>query len=572
MNTVFTALAVLANITGFASGQRYDTSEEHLLDCMFEHYGELSPLADPNSILYSADVYDMDGTNRYLLLSFTDGTTSIYDKKEECISSTYESNPYEGYDNEFKLLGYIDNEYLFGYFDEELNDFMFINNTSMSKEYIHSYYGNQAPSYGNYYTNIDIPSNARIISNAFYFERLGNRHATNNSGTCAVISAEILFGYYDTFINDTIVDKQYDRPSVQNINKSYPIVRDFDQSAGVDTPTHSDFHDYLCDIATNDIHDDPTVGGMTVANQRKMMKKYMDDRGISYQFHCSESGLSELIANKAKTVIKETINQNRPVIAAGEGHTSVAFAYSDTMVWVHTGWGYTAATPWRTFESGMFYNYNAGAIDIMNICNNVHVCSDNYYAPNKNVYVCPSHGQVYKETDIAPIDYGFSTSYHSYEDTSGFYEEDEHVRVDYKRAALLSDNFISLSARRSGEGHAFVDYWMTKAIRHLKFSISFYSASEALSYTNSNIDFWTLRRFESSGNTYFSYEESLFDYNISTNRNNPTIIDFDFTGDEIYGFSISVDAPATGNADTGRVLIGNITIERSVNAHGYFSS
>ena len=80
MNILFTALTVLSNITGFASSQNYDTSAEHLLDCMFEHFGEYSPLAVEESILNSEDIYDMDGTNRYLLLSFIDGEYVIYDK------------------------------------------------------------------------------------------------------------------------------------------------------------------------------------------------------------------------------------------------------------------------------------------------------------------------------------------------------------------------------------------------------------------------------------------------------------------------------------------------------------
>ena len=60
MNILFTALTVLSNITGFASSQNYDTSAEHLLDCMFEHFGEYSPLAVEESILNSKDIYDMD--------------------------------------------------------------------------------------------------------------------------------------------------------------------------------------------------------------------------------------------------------------------------------------------------------------------------------------------------------------------------------------------------------------------------------------------------------------------------------------------------------------------------------
>ena len=570
MNIVFTALTVLSSITGFASSQKYDTCEEHLLDCMFEHFGNFSPLASPESILRYDDVYDMDGTNRYLLFDFADGETVIYDKKEECIFETFESNPYQGYNDAFKLLGDIEGEHMYAYFNEDVNDFTFLNNTSMRKNDIRSYFANQDLQYGNYYRNIAIPSNAHVISNAFYFENLEFRHAANVDGTCAVIASEILFGYYDTFVNDLIVDEQYDRGVPEYLNKNNPTIRDFSQSPGVDSPSVSAFHDYLCDIATYEVGDNPRSGGMTVYNQKQMMKKYLEYQGIYHQTYSSEGNFGDLIANKAKTVIKNTINDNRPVCVSGEGHCSVAYAYSDTMVWVHTGWGYTAATPWRTFESGMFYNYSAGAIDISNICGGAHICSDNYYVTNKNVYLCPQCGQVYKINDVLASDTGLSTSYYSDIRSRGFFEDDEYVGVMYHRAALLSNQYISLSARRSGEGNAFIEYWMTKKIRYVRLFVSFYSASEALSYNNSTVDLSVIKYSEADDEFYYEPLEDLLDIGISTDRNNQTKLEYYFVGDDVYGFSFSINAPATGNTDSGRFLIGDITIERSTEAHGLY--
>ena len=575
MNILFTALTVLSNITGFASSQNYDTSAEHLLDCMFEHFGEYSPLAVEESILNSEDIYDMDGTNRYLLLSFIDGEYVIYDKKEESIFQTYESNPYEGFDDKFKLLGNINEKHLYAYFNEEINDFTFIDNTSFSKDEIHSYFTNQAYSYGNYYKNVPKPSNIHEINNSFYFENLHDYHGENDGGTCSVIASEILLGYYDTFLNDKIVDEQYDQPAIQYINKTEPTIRDFTQSPGVDTLDNDPFHEMLCNIARNEVGDDPRVDGMSVPNQKSMMMRYLNTRDMAYSIRSSEGNLSELMANKAKTVIKEAINQNRPVIACGEGHCSVAYAYSDTMVWVHTGWGYAAATPWRTFESGLFYNYSAGAIDFLSINHGEHLCSDNYYVSNKNVYLCPQCGKVYRISDIVPSDCGISSTYYSTQRTSSLDIDDEHVRIEYKRAALLTSNetTISLSARKNGEGEAYAKYWMTKKIRRVEFNICFYSASESLSRYDSNLKFWAIRyRNEDGGYFYYDRIEDLLQHGISSNRYAPTHLMYNFMGDDVFGIRFTVEAPATGNYDSGRVLIGNISIERSVNAHGYYSN
>ena len=574
MNIVITALSVLSSITGFASGQKYDNSEEHLLDSMFEHFGELSPLANDNSILSSSDVYDMDGTNRFLLLSFVDGKTVIYDKEEECNLCTFDTDPYEGYDDAFKLLGNIDDEYLFAYFNEEVNDFTFINNTSKDFSDIRAFYATQEYKKGNYYRNFTISEEAHVIDNAFYFEKLGTMHAQNTEGTCAVIASEILFGYYDTFVNDLIVDEQYDQVAKRHPDGIDPTIRDFSESPGVDCygvtglTDRSDFHDYLCDISTEHLGIDPTIRGLNPLQTKNLVKKYMDLKGIPYQTHCSEGNLGDLILNRAKTVIKETIDQNRPVIASGCNHTVVAFAYDDSMVWVHTGWGYSAATPWSTFESSITNNATAGAVDIMNINNNVHLCSDNYYSASKNAYICPQCGKVYKNNDITPEDYGFSTEYDKYERNNYFSVEDENIRVMYNRTAILPDSsFISLSAKRENMGRAAIRYFMNKKIRRLRFCMAFFSYNDILTSLDSTIDLYILKYSETSGILYFAPYDDLLGHDISWNRNVATEFKYDFTGDEIYGFSIVVNAPATGNVDSGKVLIGNVTIQRSVNEY-----
>ena len=573
MNVVITALSVLSSITGFASGQRYDTNENHLQDLLTEHFGELSPLASEDSILMSDDVYDMGGSNRYLLLSFIDGKTVIYDKKDEAILETYDVNPYSGHDDEFKLLGNIEDEYMFGFFDEEINDFSFINNTSRGKEDIREYYGNQAIySYGNYYMNVAMPDNVHIIDNAFYFEKLGSKHAPNDDGTCAVISAEILFGYYDTFLNDSIVAENFDKPTSEHLLTSNPSVRDFRQSPSVDTGDSNDetdygrgFHDYLCYLSLDRMNIDPRDNGLNVRDQKALMRRYLDERGLTYQTRCSEGNLGDLIANKAKTVIKDAINQNRPVIACGEGHASVAYAYSDTMVWVHTGWGFTGATPWRTFESSMFQNYYSGAIDFTSIAGNKHVCSDNYFASNISTYICPKCGKVYKLSEVNPSSFNLSTTYFSSEMRKNVTVENQDVYLNYYRTAMLSDRkFISLSAKRNNEGMAYIDIYVSRAVKILKFELCFYSYGEALNSGESHIYFTPIRR-SSEGDLYLPNDsEDLINRSISKNRTYPTEFVYDYTGEEVYGFSLTVTAPATGNSDSGRVCLGNITMKQSL--------
>ena len=573
MNAVFTALSVLSSITGFASGQRFDTSKDLLMDCMTEHFGELSPFVKEESIVSTDDVYDMDGSNRYVLLSFFDNSFVIYDKKDEIILKTYDANPYEGFEDSFKLLGNIENKYMYAYFNEEVNDFTFINNTCMSKEELHLYFTNQGYSYGNYYRDVAKPSNVHIIQDAFYFEKLGNNHAPNTDGTCAVISTEILLSYYDTFVNDRVIDDVYENVEEESISKATPAATDFIKSPGVDSVNNTRFHDYLYRIACDEVKDDPKNSGMSVSNQKQLVKKYLEKRGITHVSYSSDGNFSDLIGNKAKKVIKDAIDQNRPVIACGEGHASVAYAYSDTMVWVHTGWGYTAATPWRTFESGMFYNYSAGAIDIANICSGVHACSDNYLASNTNTYVCPKCG-AYKRTEIAQNGLGISDEFSTTGQTKYFTLDSANIHITYIRAAVLSADtrYLTLSPKKQGEGFALVEYWVTKPIRYIEFKVCLFGYSEGIDSSNTTVMVHAIRPGSSQGTYMGEAIDSLLDRNISKNRNSPTTLSYSFAkNDNVVGFRVMINSPATGTTDSGRVCISNLLLKHSTVNHGYFS-
>lgn len=569
MNIIFTALATLSSITGFSSGRFYETKVEHLQDCLFEHFGSCSSLATENSILFADDLYDMDGTNRYLLIDLIDEKTVVYDKKDECILATYDTNPYLGIETEFKLLSNIEDDYMFAYFNEPLNDFTFTNNYCFDKESVRSYYANQGYKAGNYYTGVAYTSDTVKIANAFYFEKLGNRHAVNSQGTCTVVASEILLAYYDTFINDDIIDEQYDQPAIESISSSTPTISDFSTSPGVDSSTNSSFHDYLCNIAKNEVGDDPTSDGMSVHNQKRLITKYLDKRDIQYKTHSSDGNMSDIISNKAKGVIKATINEGRPVISCGEGHSTVAFAYNDKMVWVHTGWGYAAATPWKTFESGMFSNYYAGAIDLKEISKYKHVHSDNYYASNKNLFLCPD-GTTCTQTDLHPTNYGIDSTYYSSEHKTRFYSNGLEIRNYYTRTALRHSR-VTLSARKNGEGSAYLEYWFTKRIRKLEYDIAFYDNQDVLSSNNSRVELW-VAVLDDSGNFDWEYKDNLIERNINVGISNPTRLKYYFSNEEIYGIKILVYAPATGTIDGGRLCIGFMTIQNYTSEHGMLGS
>lgn len=173
-------------------------------------------------------------------------------------------------------------------------------------------------------------------------------------------------------------------------------------------------------------------------------------------------------------------------------------------------------------------------------------------------------------TDICPSDYGISTQYYNSQYYRLFYEGNVSIEVHYKRAAYIDNSYITLSARKANAGEAYFEYWLSHKIRKVTFDISYYSYSDVLSHNDSTAVFWALK-YSQNGN-YFYWESvvDLINENISSNPSNPTRLVFSFLDEEIYGFNFSTTAPATGNYDSGRICIQNITIVHSTSSHNQF--
>ena len=431
MNLIVLGLSLLANLTGFSSGVSYETSNEHLIDALSES-GIILNVDDDftDQIIRYGDVYNLSGQNKYLEIELTNGDWILYDKSLSTTINYYDSSPF--YNVEFEILKLFDEESLgfdFAYYNQDISDFVSLGGNNFNEEVIGDYFASQDKKGGNYYQDFPLSSDAYVISNYEYFENLNGRHAWNSLGTCTIISTEILLGYYDTFVSDLFVDESYEVISRENLTNSNLTWNDFSQSPGVDdyaTEDH-DFHDYLVKIARDEVGDDPEKDGMTAKNQISLVKNYLNKRGISYSLSTSEGNLDDIWTQRAIDIIKSGINADRPVIANGTGHSVVAYAYDDEYVWVHTGWGWTGATPWSTYESGLFANYSAGCIDI--IYEGEHVHSNNY-SYSLNHYICPC-----------------GTTSHTHEFTYQKYNSVQHIQTCIYCHEVQYRNHIYLSER-----------------------------------------------------------------------------------------------------------------------------
>lgn len=342
----------------------------------------------------SMDVYNLYCQDQYKLY-FEDENYILFDK--ENLTSTFISKAdFEISENDF--IVYNDNEN-FNFKFAKLENDAFINIENKSEKINFDLISSTLQSSkkaGNYYRNQPLSSSAIKIDNYEYFEKLGNRHALNNDNTCTVIAFEILLSYYDNFYNDNFVIDRYEVNAKEYLSKD--DVNSFTTSPGSDSQKSGEetsvFKDYLVKLFEDTSGVDIEPRGITTRQQMDCIEAYFSNFQLSAEVNACEGTFDDIIYNKTIPFIKSIIDEGRPLISNGINHSTVAYAYDDEYVYVHTGWGYTAATPRDTFNGIKFSdNYFYGGIDFTYSRNHHH--SYNYYNTKTNHYIC-SCGEIKK--------------------------------------------------------------------------------------------------------------------------------------------------------------------------------
>lgn len=205
-----------------------------------------------------------------------------------------------------------------------------------------------------------------------YFTKLTNAFGFNGQGTCTVLAACILLGFYDTFVHDKYVGAGY-RTAETSV-----------QSAG----TTEAFHQLLCDF----VYGNGPVGGIHIHNAINGFNNYLARQEMSIRF---DSNTTESVSTVRAKVIT-MIERGHPLIAsmgtnygADIDHTVVVYGYrvtstpggggaefssvgtngtSTSTYRVHYGWHDTLSDVW--VSSAWFYRYGALADCVLN---NAHI-------------------------------------------------------------------------------------------------------------------------------------------------------------------------------------------------------
>lgn len=229
----------------------------------------------------------------------------------------------------------------------------------------------------------DIPNDAVFCRYSYYFEHLKkDGFGENKDGTCAIISSQILLGYYDSIATDHVIEECYDLP-----------VSEYKQSCNLFSVSPASngqvFHDYLVNYCSVQLNINVLDRGLSNSEQFRLMNSYIGAvRGLEFQNNTSEGNLSDIMSGRQFGIVKNGIKEGRPVILNTLHHSMVAFAYDETYAYLMTGWysPVIAKLKWNDFKGNVFNN-QCGAADLF--IYSKHQCSNNYYSTYDNKYLCP---------------------------------------------------------------------------------------------------------------------------------------------------------------------------------------
>lgn len=380
-----------------------------------------------------ADLYDLDAEIAYGLYR-SNGQYFVVDDESGGIYETLSENPYKSEDG-IKIYNkcFPTEKFLLG--KEDGIYFADAPNLSLSDSACDEL------SFGEVHRidkACDVPSNAVKIPNYEYFINLKSNHAENVNGTCSIVSISMLLGYYDTFVSDAYVPETYDYVSTDSISpKSW---KDWTQSPGTGVIENglvrgdSRFHDYLYDIFKNNYDSNKNDSGI-LANEAKLtLEKHLSNVGVEYSLNFVDSNPMEVIGDRSKAAIKQAIDEGRPVIANGKKHSTVAFAYDDDYLYIHTGWGYAGRKEWDAFTYVGDW-YIPSCIDLIPK-DQTHSHCNNYYSLSDSKFYCSCGLSMYgKELSIPGLKLGSNQ-------TGSCYVGNKQFNVNFQNASKGRSNFI----------------------------------------------------------------------------------------------------------------------------------
>lgn len=201
------------------------------------------------------------------------------------------------------------------------------------KEYIVSCYNSATE------TNNNEMRTITSIDDAYYFLNLKDNIGTNSpdfaSGSCGYVALEMILSYFDSFIDDDVIDEVYDVSSIRSCNFYSDIdPEEYFSSPGIDDT----FHTYMINLGHS--------YGYSLPGSNEISSYFLSLLASHYLTNQSFSGsisYPDLFENKFN-FCTDAIDDNNPVIIEIKSspdfdHFVVGYEYDDSGIFTNFGWG-----------------------------------------------------------------------------------------------------------------------------------------------------------------------------------------------------------------------------------------
>ena len=425
-----------------------------------EHNEILSYFDSSQDNLSFLNLFDLNGESNYFLVSDSESYI-IYDARSFSIKESGRDNPYSSEKN-YKI--YNTSVFASNYLETDGKKIWESSNIHFKIDLSETSIGYNGFDYDVINYTSEIPANAHKCLYYEYFTKLKDRHGYNKNSLCTLIANEILLGYYDTFYKDYFVPEKWD-----NVSFSFDNItswKSFQNSPGTGKKeTNSSgmednrMRDFTLDYCKKNVNSNIESNGLNCSDQIKVLKNSLSMQNVSYELSCVEGNLLDCINNKNQSFIKSVIDAGRPLIANGSGHSTVAFAYDDNYVYVHTGYGRCGKTPWSTYTTWSL-SYMPSSIDIKPTGNHIH--SNNYYSNSSKRYYCPCG--YYSNSQNVPLD-----------DTSNAIiklNDGSDITLTSSNVTKQTNNYLLFSTNQQHNAYLQIDAG-TKYIKSMSFSLKY---------------------------------------------------------------------------------------------------
>ena len=170
--------------------------------------------------------------------------------------------------------------------------------------------------------------------------------------------------------------------------------------------------DFLLDYCINNVNPLVTSFGNNIFKQLPCLNYYLGYVGVSPSCNLvwTEGNANDNRLGSTLNLIRTTIDAGRPLIVNGHHHSTVAFAYDDSHVYVHTGYGYAAKVP-LSYYTDYDLEYSPTAIDFNPTGSHSH--NSNFYSDTTNNFYCSCGaikiGNLVSLSDLVSVNYDTGT-------------------------------------------------------------------------------------------------------------------------------------------------------------------